>query len=300
MKKITSRAWCSTFIMFLFIVPVVLFASAPIPLRQKHPGHQVEPEPADPLPAIPEPYPDKSHTVTALLQTWGNYINRVIHKNGGTIFIIGQNKIYYKNGKMLSPQHLARYHEYDPIFYTYSPGPLVSLPPPQKYPDHRSSDFLDALFGNTESQIRSTCRWISFLGHKVYMQEICAEPLKRVEQKIRAAARSSPGVRKFISNISRMYSMVRRKVSGTDNMSYHAYGLALDIIPRNFHSKHVFWRWSGVYESEWKNIPLSQRWHPPWEVIKAFEENGFIWGGKWYHFDNIHFEYRPELLFSFK
>ncbi|MDD5211432.1 MAG: M15 family metallopeptidase, partial [Sulfuricurvum sp.] len=23
---------------------------------------------------------------------------------------------------------------------------------------------------------------------------------------------------------------------------------------------------------------------------------GFIWGGRWYHYDTMHFEYRPELL----
>jgi hypothetical protein len=34
----------------------------------------------------------------------------------------------------------------------------------------------------------------------------------------------------------------------------------------------------------------------PWEIVAAFEEQGFIWGGKWYHYDTIHFEYRPELL----
>jgi hypothetical protein len=27
-----------------------------------------------------------------------------------------------------------------------------------------------------------------------------------------------------------------------------------------------------------------------------FEKHGFIWGGKWYHYDTMHFEYRPELL----
>jgi hypothetical protein len=29
--------------------------------------------------------------------------------------------------------------------------------------------------------------------------------------------------------------------------------------------------------------------------VAVFEREGFIWGGKWYHFDPIHFEYRPEL-----
>ena len=26
------------------------------------------------------------------------------------------------------------------------------------------------------------------------------------------------------------------------------------------------------------------------------EAEGFIWGGRWYHYDTMHFEYRPELL----
>jgi peptidoglycan LD-endopeptidase CwlK len=28
----------------------------------------------------------------------------------------------------------------------------------------------------------------------------------------------------------------------------------------------------------------------------VFEKHGFIWGAKWYHYDTMHFEYRPELL----
>ena len=32
------------------------------------------------------------------------------------------------------------------------------------------------------------------------------------------------------------------------------------------------------------------------EIARIFERHGFIWGGKWYHYDTMHFEYRPELL----
>ena len=35
---------------------------------------------------------------------------------------------------------------------------------------------------------------------------------------------------------------------------------------------------------------------PPEEVISIFESEGFIWGGKWDIWDNIHFEYHPEIL----
>jgi peptidoglycan LD-endopeptidase CwlK len=30
--------------------------------------------------------------------------------------------------------------------------------------------------------------------------------------------------------------------------------------------------------------------------VRVFEKHGFIWGGRWYHYDTMHFEYRPELI----
>ena len=45
-----------------------------------------------------------------------------------------------------------------------------------------------------------------------------------------------------------------------------------------------------------------RRWPPclhnriPPEIVAVFERHGFIWGGRWVHFDTMHFEYRPELL----
>ena len=31
-------------------------------------------------------------------------------------------------------------------------------------------------------------------------------------------------------------------------------------------------------------------------IGEIFERHGFIWGGKWYHYDTMHFEYRPEFF----
>ena len=31
-------------------------------------------------------------------------------------------------------------------------------------------------------------------------------------------------------------------------------------------------------------------------IIAIFESEGFIWGGRWWHYDTMHFEYRPEIL----
>ena len=68
----------------------------------------------------------------------------------------------------------------------------------------------------------------------------------------------------------------------------HAYGAAIDINTEY----SAYWRWSkrskdGHYV--WTN-------QIPEEIVAIFERHGFIWGGRWYHFDTMHFEYRPELL----
>ena len=34
----------------------------------------------------------------------------------------------------------------------------------------------------------------------------------------------------------------------------------------------------------------------PGAIGEIFERHGFIWGGKWYHYDSFHFEYRPEII----
>ena len=33
----------------------------------------------------------------------------------------------------------------------------------------------------------------------------------------------------------------------------------------------------------------------PIKATQPFKEHGWIWGGRWYHQDNMHSEYRPEL-----
>ena len=78
-----------------------------------------------------------------------------------------------------------------------------------------------------------------------------------------------------------------REVAGSQIRSMHAYGAALDINTAFAN----YWRWDSKSGSEpiWKNrIPI--------EIVRVFERHGFIWGGYWYHYDTMHFEYRLELL----
>ena len=78
-----------------------------------------------------------------------------------------------------------------------------------------------------------------------------------------------------------------RTVADTGEPSMHSWGAAIDINAA--HADYWLWRGSGVIGAGLVNrIPL--------EIVAIFERHGFIWGGKWAHYDTMHFEYRPELL----
>ena len=77
-----------------------------------------------------------------------------------------------------------------------------------------------------------------------------------------------------------------RSIAGTNRRSMHAYGAAIDINT----SLGDYWRWPKP------SADVTYRNRIPFEIVEVFERHGFIWGGKWYHYDTMHFEYRPELL----
>ena len=65
--------------------------------------------------------------------------------------------------------------------------------------------------------------------------------------------------------------------------------IAVDLNP----DKGPYWQWSKL-----RPHPLQKTF--PSAIVSLFEDNGFIWGGKWEHFDLMHFEYRPELIIKAK
>jgi hypothetical protein len=72
-----------------------------------------------------------------------------------------------------------------------------------------------------------------------------------------------------------------RSVRDTGQPSMHGWGAAIDINP----AASSYWMWGRR-----KGHELAP------EIVEIFEAHGFIWGGKWAHYDTMHFEYRPELL----
>ncbi len=67
----------------------------------------------------------------------------------------------------------------------------------------------------------------------------------------------------------------------------HSYGAAIDLNP--VYGNYWLWNKTAEGKATWKN-------QIPYDIIEIFERHGFLWGGKWYHFDTLHFEYRPEII----
>ncbi|SED27763.1 D-alanyl-D-alanine carboxypeptidase [Rhizobiales bacterium GAS191] len=90
-----------------------------------------------------------------------------------------------------------------------------------------------------------------------------------------------------------------RPVAENGSRSMHAYGAAIDLNVK--YADYWLWRQGGAKSiahaksiAQAKSFTYANRM--PFEIVDIFERHGFIWGGRWGHYDTMHFEYRPELL----
>ena len=136
----------------------------------------------------------------------------------------------------------------------------------------------------------------TFLGKKTTVHKRIVPALKRVESRILEAAKTDEEVRQFVDGLKSADAYNWRRIAGTNRLSFHSLGVAVDVLPKRI-TGEIFWSWARDKNPDgWMLTPLSRRWIPPQAVIDIFEDEGFIWGGKWAIWDNMHFEYHPELI----
>jgi hypothetical protein len=158
--------------------------------------------------------------------------------------------------------------------------------------------FFELLYDGTDKRsIEQHIRRIDFLGVRVSVHQKILAPLRRAEERIYTLAQTVKSVQDFIDSIRRADGYNWREVRSSDGRSFHSWGLAVDFVSPSWNRYYIYWKW--VIEggnNQWMLTPAAQRWNPPDAIISAFEAEGFIWGGKWDLWDNMHFEYRPEIL----
>lgn len=168
---------------------------------------------------------------------------------------------------------------------------------PKQYEDAgrlRDDRFFKALYGNTKAQVEQNLVSVTWKPNNTKIRFNKQNNASTQLQKVGDEIAQNPALTKYVSKS--LGSMNWRVIAGTNRLSSHSFGVAVDFhLPK---AQHKYWRWDGC-TSEDKVCPypsalLADR--QLIEVVKIFEKHGFIWGGKWASYDSPHFEYRPELL----
>jgi len=200
------------------------------------------------------------------------------------------------------------------LMIPYVPG-VVPLPEKRRNHDPgrlHVDDLQASVYGGTREEVRANLVPVEFLGQKVPFQKHlgAAAALGRVGRQIMAAAANDPVLAKFIEPFTakkidlRNYAYAWRNVKGTNRLSSHSFATAIDLLTN---VGPMYWLWDVTKsdperakrgEEGFRDVHFVARGKPimPQKIVDAFEANGFIWGGKWNHYDTMHFEYRPEMF----
>lgn len=153
----------------------------------------------------------------------------------------------------------------------------------------RHQGFFEAIYGQTSQEVEKNLVSITWCpiwtNQRIRMTRVngVVDSIKKIMLEIQR----HPELKKYVVNIGGAY--LYRKIKGTNRQSTHSYGTAIDINVK--YSR--YWLW----DKEAKSLNSKDRNQIPKLLIDIFERYGFIWGGKWYHYDTMHFEFRPELLY---
>ncbi len=145
----------------------------------------------------------------------------------------------------------------------------------------RNEKLLKKLYGQNEQEIKKNLvklKWIDGTIINFNQRQNASLQLTKVIAELKQLPIKYS---KYLKNIGGTFKY--RYILGTKRLSTHSFGIGIDINVKNAN----YWRWdkNKIYKNK---IPK--------KIVDIFEKHGFIWGGRWYHYDTMHFEYRPELF----
>lgn len=153
--------------------------------------------------------------------------------------------------------------------------------------------FFRKMYGSSESEVKKnlvTIYWMSNIYGKRYPLRVTTvnDVDKRLLRISEALEKLPPPYHKYVIKPASGYYW--RNVAKEKYLSLHSFGIAIDI---NVDYSN-YWLWD-LRKLKGKGLPhLHNR--IPMVIVEIFEKEGFAWGGRWYHYDTMHFEYRPELF----
>jgi len=155
----------------------------------------------------------------------------------------------------------------------------------------RNESFMKVMYGANSKEVQNNLVEIVWcprlVGTKIKITKVNNVHLQL--QKVSEELDKNPELKQYLINAT---TFNWRIISGTQRLSTHSFGTAIDINVKFSN----YWQWDCRCKNE--NAELKYKNQIPQTIVNIFEKHGFIWGGKWYHYDTMHFEYRPELLYN--
>lgn len=154
----------------------------------------------------------------------------------------------------------------------------------------RVYQLMGEVYGASESVIKSNLTNVAIGGRNCQFNKNnkAAESLSKAMKEVNELIKSNKQIGAFVYPTSGTFNF--RRIAGTNRLSAHSYGIAIDLAS----NKWDYWKWATGEQGQKR---LSSY---PKQLVEVFERNNFIWGGKWGHFDILHFEYRPEIIMKAK
>ena len=210
--------------------------------------------------------------------------------DNGYLLMKDGTKILYDDGRKKSfVERLDSSDPEDMFAFVYD---MTTWEPPAFQQDagrSRCETLFKKMYGSSAAQVQKHLVKVDWFGQKVMFTTV-----NGAADSLRAVARDlakEPSLKQYLKSSGSFYW---RQVRGAKRLSAHSYGMTIDVGVKG----SDYWQWRNPGKGENDRIKYSN--HMPHRLVEIFESHGFIWGGRWYHYDTMHFEFRPEILLSAK
>ncbi|WP_333860507.1 M15 family metallopeptidase [Clostridium sp.] len=228
--------------------------------------------------------------ILCLMMAYKNYIVDIEKDNNENVYLIAKSgkKILYDDKKNKSfEEKLNNTDLQDMLEQHYPKEPIDKIMDKDMDPGRlRVYSLLKEVYGLNKSTVEANLKKVN-LGYGNFQfngNNDASKSLENVMKELIPLARKRSDISRCLFPGSGTFNY--RCISGTSLLSPHAFGIAIDLA----RDRRDYWKWVSKEEG---NKRLREY---PKEIVEIFEKNNFVWGGKWNHFDILHFEYRPEII----
>lgn len=218
------------------------------------------------------------------------YPDQIKGYESNSMIMLDGTKILYKEGETKSHNELMNSSDLGDMFlYPYTKGVVTDIAKNCDPGRIRNEELLMKMYGSTSTEVQKNLVTIVWCPNLIN-QKLRVTKVNGVDKQLTKISDELDKHSELKDYLLSAGTFNWRKIRGTDRMSSHSFGTAIDLNVKYSN----YWQWDCRCTSEDADLVYKNR--IPQQIVDIFEKHGFIWGGKWYHYDTMHFEYRPELL----